>query len=282
MKKISRLIPLSFVGAATVSMAVALVPAKPAYAYGDSAWGYSYDTMSDMIQADIMNRSIRASQDAAGITDMARAADKTTPAPSTTKSRTTTSRATSSPSTTTARLAPRSSLDVRAALNAAGTDFARGQGVDDLAAGVAKDKRAEFRNFMTRGIIAYGDAGQKIYGLPSLNLSTGVTALIAGSYSAYSGRELTQAQIKGLQGQMEQILRAEPDITNASLDAKATSYQSNMGMGLLLQATVLPDSGLTKSERAKARQLGKSTLEGLFGVPVDQISFTNSGVQLSG
>lgn len=231
-----------------------------AQGYGEADWGISSSTLSDMIQADIINRNLEILQDAAGISgddSSGGKQGKTSPAPK------------------------KNPLDVRWSLSVSGDDFSSGTGVEQLAHMFPKEEYYKRMGHFRRGILQLGDVAETTYGIPKFNLATGMTAAVAGAYAAYTGQVMPDSYVKPLYQQLDRKMRAEPDVVNAKLSAKATSYQLNMGMGLLLTGMhVEAQQGANAKQRAQLRALGAATLQSIFGVEANRIQFSNNGYSI--
>ena len=233
--------------------------ATPANAqgYGSADWGISSSTLSDMIQVDMLNRSLGALQDATGISDHGSASktkSKATPVPK------------------------KNPLDVAWSLSVSGKYFSNETGVNRLARMFPADEFQERKDFFTESIIQYGNAMPN-YGLPKLNLATSSTMLVAGAYQAYTGKALSTAQLQMLYRQLDTKLRNDPNVINSSLSEKAGSYQFNMGMGLLLKAFAgNADAQKDPESKAWLTRTGGAALQSIFGVSPDRIQFTNAGL----
>ncbi len=241
------------VQAAILTGMVATAPAHAEFGdYGEGGWGISSSTLQDMIQADMMNRSLRAVQDAAGISGPSKSKSKPSP--------------------------PRSPLDVRTALNAGGRYFTRDAGVVKLAALFPRDQFVRRKSALETGIIALGKDAQQRYGVPNLNLATSRVALIAGAYTAYSGQLFPDAYVKPLFDQVAAKMANDPEVGAATPAKKSYDYQIGMGTALLLVgANIELQQAPDPTHRAQLRQIGANTLQSIFGVDASRVRFTTRG-----
>ncbi len=240
------------IGALLLGMIVVPSAAHAAFGdYGEGGWGISSSTLQDMIQADMMNRSLRALQDSVR-PGSGKAAKPKSP--------------------------PLSPLDVRSAMSVTGKYFTTDRGVTQLAALFPRDQFIRRKGQLSDGIIALGDRVAQAYGIPKLNLATSRAAAIAGAYAAYTGQTFPDAYVKPLVAQLDREMRVDPKILAATPSSKSYQYQLGMGVGLLLMGADLelkakPDAG----QRTQLRAIGAQTLRSMFGVEASRVTFSNKG-----
>lgn len=257
MKMSHRIIRLVGNSASLRLSAVALMAAAlsaPAHAdfgdYGQGGWGISSSTLQDMIQADMMNRSLRSLQDS--VNGPSKKAGPKAP--------------------------PRSPLDVSSGLNSTRKYFTYDKGVIKLATLFPREEFIRRKNQISDGIIALDAQVATSYGIPKFNLATAHATAIAGAYAAYHGKSFPDAYVKPLVAQLQRQLAADPAVTGAAPSSKSYQYQINMGPGLLLMGAELElRSRPNANQAAQLRTIGGNSLRSMFGVDASRVEFSAKG-----
>lgn len=221
-------------------------------AYGDSAWGYSNDMIMDMSQQDLLDRVIKNQVDLlredAGSPASARPFTREHP------------------------------------LNTGnwiyGRRFEKERGIAYLAAipGLG-EKYEERKYFYRRVLLEFNKQVQDKYGIPINNLATGMTALLAGGYAAYSGQAFPDEWVKSLYSQVEKAMLKDPVYTQMPHSEKAYLYQVFVGTGMLLQLQQMR-SGKNEEQVNHLRRVGGAILQKIINVSPERIDLSHKGISI--
>ena len=236
--------------------ALCLVIPAAAGAWGDAAWGYSYDYVTDALESDRMWRLIQqqSQKDEKGNKKPSESAPK------------------------------RSPLDLGDVGN-----MSSGQRLSDTRAPEMLASRIyERENFIDRShmfqklIVDFNLKVAPAYGIPPNNLASGMAVALAGAWTAYKGQVFPDAYIKPLEQQLEKVMQENEKIKSMRVRDKVFTYQTLVGMGMWLFAL---QQELQKKpniqEQARMKAMGDNLLKSLLGVPPERVSFTSSGMEIS-
>ena len=232
--------------------ALALAMAAPAArADGDAAWGISSNTLNDLVQSQIMARSLGALQDSVQDQNSGPGARAGRPAG-----------------------------DAPSALQVPG-DTTTGKGIDLLASMYPREEQALRARQFSQIVVAFNKSMPTLYGVPRNNLATGMAAALVGGYAAYNNRTLPDAMVKPLVEQLQRGLQDDPRIVQATAQDKRAWYQVmvGLGMGLLVSQAELAERP-DPAQQALLRRAGEQLLRSTLGVDPARLSFTTSGLQI--
>ena len=116
-------------------------------------------------------------------------------------------------------------------------------------------------------------------GIPTNDLSTGMSALIAGAYMAYNNVSLNDNYMKPLQKQFKEAFESISDYDKMSDSDKKYVYDQMVIIGMTLavnqsQNQQNPNAKVT----AQLRRAGKEVLEGVLKVNASKVRITASGL----
>lgn len=167
------------------------------------------------------------------------------------------------------------------ALVRVGDDFLSDtDGVDELAQLLPAAQRKEGRRLLVEGIDRINGSVERLYGIPSENVATGLVALLGGAHAAYFNRPLADEAVRPAFLQIAAYLRRSPEhFENESAEKMMYSYQISMGLGFLL--TALQQELEQHPDPAKAAELkaiGRLVFRALLNVEPEQVDFTPAGL----
>ncbi len=166
---------------------------------------------------------------------------------------------------------------------ASGDRFSDVRGIEQLAA--QGDHRGgdyvRRKSYYHKIIWSFDQTVERLYGVPHSNLATGMTALLAGGYAAYSGKSFPDAWVKPLYRQAEQLMANNPRIQSATLRDKAAMFQVMTGIGVELQLVQhelakTPDA----SKQRMLRDAGAQILQTVLGANPDRVVFSSDGFEV--
>jgi hypothetical protein len=118
-------------------------------------------------------------------------------------------------------------------------------------------------------------------GLPQNDVARAASFALAVSHDVYSGdgRELSQRQLDGLREQMREVLSEDADFQRLSDREKQELFEGYAILGMYISTLY---DGARRSNHQKGieqlRQVARTHLEETFGVRVENLTFTDSGV----
>jgi len=161
-----------------------------------------------------------------------------------------------------------------------GQDFATARGLEQLVATYPQEDQPRMVQVYKKLILAFNDTVPRAYGLPKNNLATAYTAVLTGSYAAYTHQPFPDDAVQPLYRQMERLMRSNPKLDQASMNDKATLYQVWVGLGMFMLAAQAelaqhPDP----QQQAQLQKAGADSLRTLLGVEPDKVRFTANGMK---
>jgi len=163
-----------------------------------------------------------------------------------------------------------------------GQDLAAGEGIEKLVASYPPEDLPRVKEQYTKLIHAFTDAMPRAYGIPKNNLAAAYTAILAGSYAAYSSQPFPDDKVKPLYQQMEKLMRGDPRICDASANYKASMYQVWVGLGMvMLMGQVELAKNPNPEQQAQLQKVGGDSLRALLGVAPELVRFTANGLEFN-
>jgi len=163
-----------------------------------------------------------------------------------------------------------------------GQDLAAAQGIEQLASAYPPEDLPRIKEQYTKLIHAFTEAMPSAYGIPKNNLAAAYAAILAGSYAAYTGQPFPDDKIKPLYRQMEQLMRGDPKISEASMKEKASMYQVWVGLGMAMlmgQTELAKNPNANPEQRAQLQKVGGDSLRALLHVEPERVRFTANGLE---
>jgi len=121
----------------------------------------------------------------------------------------------------------------------------------------------------------------KSVGIPTNDLSSGMSALIAGAYMAYNNVSLNDDYMKPLQKQFKEAFENVSDFDKMSDSDKKYLYDQMVILGMTLAVNQSQNQQNPNAKTtAELRKAGKEVLEGLLGVDANDVKITSSGLSI--
>lgn len=146
-------------------------------------------------------------------------------------------------------------------------------------AATTPDKRAEAEKFYVEMLEGYGEILRR-KGLPQNDVARAASFAVIVSHDVLKGSDLTEAQVEGVRRQMRRVFAEDEEFQRMGDRAKQELYESYAIIGMMISS--LYDGAVRANHRQGVEQLRRMSrvqLEEAFGVPVEQLSFTNDGVK---
>jgi len=161
-----------------------------------------------------------------------------------------------------------------------GADFATTAGIDRLAASFPTQNQQQIAQVFKTLIVSFNQTVPRTYGIPVNNLATAFTAVLAGSYAAYTNQPFPENAVKPLYQQLEQVMLSNSSLSQGSMEEKNTMYQMWVGLGTYMLGW---QSELAKhpnaQQQAQMQKAGANILRSL-NIDPDRVSFTDRGMQM--
>jgi len=162
-----------------------------------------------------------------------------------------------------------------------GQDFATTKGIDQLVASYPPKDQPQMAETYKKIILSFNGTVANTYGIPKNNLATALTTVLAGSYAAYTSQPFPEDKVKPLYQQLEQRMRSEPKIYEASMSDKATLYQVCIGLGMVMLAGQAEFAKNPNPEQqAQLQKAGGDALRALLRVEPERVRFTANGLEI--
>ena len=152
------------------------------------------------------------------------------------------------------------------------------RGLDDLVNNYPSKQRAEAKVYLKKLQDSFPQVARSV-GIPTNDLSTGMSALIAGAYMAYNNVSLNDNYMKPLQKQFKEAFESISDYDKMSDSDKKYVYDQMVIIGMTLAVNQSQNQQNPNAKTtAQLRQAGKKVLEGMFGVNASEVRITASGL----
>ncbi|MBP7452554.1 MAG: hypothetical protein KA914_07170 [Ottowia sp.] len=162
----------------------------------------------------------------------------------------------------------------------AGDELLNDRTVWRLAGHFPQPQRKQAAAMFTQIISSFNGSVEKLYGVPKENVATGMVALLAGGYAAYYNKPFPERFVKPTVEQVGDFLRKKPELFDGKTESKVASYQTGVGVGMLLQ--MLQQEAAQKGSAddvAKLKQAGASVFRAVLGVAPEDVDFTAAGLK---
>ena len=158
--------------------------------------------------------------------------------------------------------------------------FQEKDSVEQLVQLFPAEQRKEARPMIVKVITEFNNVVEKTYDVPKENVATGLVTLLAGAYAAYYNQTFPDKLVKPTVQQIWTYLQEQPELFQNKTSEKMTSYQTSVGLGMLL---MLLQKELQKSPNpeyeAELKQVGASVFRAILQVEPDQAQFTTTGIR---
>jgi len=157
--------------------------------------------------------------------------------------------------------------------------FMDSSGIYRLAEMYDKNLRKISFSHFTKLIATFDKNVKQLYNVPSENIATGLTALLAGGYAAYNNKSFPIEAIRPTVEDIRDALHEGATFLDVKGNEKLWLYQRIIGFGLQLQ--------LTQAEMAKnpdpiviskMRRVGENILRDILSVDPARVDFTDEGI----
>lgn len=160
-------------------------------------------------------------------------------------------------------------------------DFKDDQGLEALARMYPREQFHQRKKQYRELVQTFNQIVHELYGVPSNNLVTGMTVVLAGAYAAYHNKSFPDDWVKQLYLQMEQELQQDPRLATRTVAQRASDYLVMVGSGMAL---LLMQAELQKAPNPKVaaqlRRTGADALRSLVSAEPDRVEFSSSGLRL--
>ena len=152
------------------------------------------------------------------------------------------------------------------------------KGLEALVSKYPSKDRANVRKILKQLQDSFPQVARSV-GIPTNDLSSGLSALLAGAYMAYNNVSLNDSYMKPLANQLKTALQSVEDFDRMSDSQKKEVYDQMVIIGMLLAVSQAenqknPNSRVT----SQLRTAGKQVLEGLLKVNASNVRITSSGL----
>ncbi len=256
-----------------VQLALLTALSGPAWAWGDSDWGYSYDYLEDSIQSDMIWRSMKVYQDSIGF---GKTSTKSKPSAKTPKAKAATAKPKPQPKPPAKpafdpnafryKYSPQVSQEVKA------------QMIDRIVAQATSENRAALRKELQQIDMA-GTVRTvlKQQGYEPDSVASATTYFILSNYGIAHGTESTDAQNRAVLKQFEQAFGSMSSMRGTSDAQKQKSAELLYWFATLQHVQWKSVSGNAQA-RATAAAQAREAVKSL-GVDFDKLAVTNQGLQ---
>lgn len=253
----------------TVTAAVAgLAASQPVQAF----MGYHFDYTSNWIQQDLMRRTFENyNETTKEYNDYVNSkSGKTSKGSSSSSKKTGTAGNKTSTTSTAKKPAKKANITFKSSTST--------KGLDALVAKYPAKDRENVRKSLKQLQDSFPQVARSV-GIPTNDLSSGLSALIAGAYMAYNNVSLNDNYMKPLANQLRSILQTAEEFDRLSDSQKKDVYDQMVIIGMLLAVSQSENQKKPNSRTtAQLKTAGKQVLEGLLKVNASKVRITSSGL----